>query len=69
MNSINRRSKNYVWVLREIDTPSKTMATFRTSQYSARLVHDLKCYEWICQGIKRRLRKTQKHEKVHQAEF
>ena len=69
MNSINRRSKNYEWVLREIDTPSKTMATFRTSQYSAKLVQVLKCYEWICRGIKTRLRKTPKHEKVHQEEF
>ena len=45
------------------------MATFRTSQYTAKLVQVLKCYEWICQGIKRRLRKTPKHEKVHQEEF
>ena len=69
MNIINRRSKKYVWLLREIDTPSKTMATFRTSKYSAKLVQVLKCYEWICQGIKRHLRKTQTDERVHQEEF
>ena len=30
---------------------------------------DLKCYEWRCQGIKRRFRKTKHHERAHQAGF